>query len=259
MASTLDAALTFAAHGDWARVVPAARQALAGDPDDATAHALLALGLAHLERGREAVEAGRSAVALAPELAFAHYAHGWALLENRRPQGRRARGARSAAPRSRRRRARAPRAGADPPAAVARGARHGRGRAERRSGAPGLRESTGTRAHQSRRRRPPRPPFGTRPSPPIPTMRMRTRTAAGCCCVSRESRRHSTASGPPCDSTPTMDWARVGIIEAMKARNGLYRLILRYSMWAGSLSTRAQWFLIVGLYFGSRIRTLGAA
>ena len=82
MAPSLDAALTLAAHGDWPRVVPAARQVLAGDPDDATAHALLALGLAHLEQGREAVEAGRSAVALAPDLAFAHYAHGWALLEH---------------------------------------------------------------------------------------------------------------------------------------------------------------------------------
>jgi len=51
-------------------------------PRIATAHALLALGLAHLEQGREAVEAGRRAVALDPDMAFAHYAHGWALLEH---------------------------------------------------------------------------------------------------------------------------------------------------------------------------------
>jgi tetratricopeptide (TPR) repeat protein len=62
-------------------VVSAARQALTNEPDDALAHALLALALAHLEQGKDAVDAGRRAVALAPELSFAHYALGWALLE----------------------------------------------------------------------------------------------------------------------------------------------------------------------------------
>src|ERR687895_2632988 len=68
MSSTLAAAFAFASHGDWARVVPAAKEALASDPQHAGAHALLALGLAHLEQGREAVDAGRRAVALDPEL-----------------------------------------------------------------------------------------------------------------------------------------------------------------------------------------------
>ncbi len=43
------------------------------------------------------------------------------------------------------------------------------------------------------------------------------------------------------------------MIEAMKARNLAYRLVLRYSFWAASLSGRAQWFLIIGAYVGSRV------
>ena len=78
---TMDAALVFAQQGDWRRVVPAARQAIAADPENATAHALLALGLSHLEEGG-AVDAGRRAVALEPELSFAQYAFGWALLDS---------------------------------------------------------------------------------------------------------------------------------------------------------------------------------
>ena len=82
MTPMLDAAFTFASHDDWPRVVSAARDALASDPDEPSAHALLALGLAHLGQSREAVEAGRRAVARDPEMAFAHYAHAWALLED---------------------------------------------------------------------------------------------------------------------------------------------------------------------------------
>jgi cytochrome c-type biogenesis protein CcmH/NrfG len=78
--SMLDAAFTFAAQDDWPRVVTSAREALASQPEEASAHARLALGLANLGQAREAVEAGRCAVALDPELPFAHYAHGWALL-----------------------------------------------------------------------------------------------------------------------------------------------------------------------------------
>ena len=52
---------------------------------------------------------------------------------------------------------------------------------------------------------------------------------------------------------PTMEWARTGIIEAMKARNGPYRLILRYQLWTGSLGTRALWGFVIGFFFVSRI------
>lgn len=77
-----DEAFAFATSEDWARAVPAARKALAADPQDAYAQALLALGLAHVDQPREAVDSTRRAVALDPELWFAHYSLGWALLRN---------------------------------------------------------------------------------------------------------------------------------------------------------------------------------
>ncbi len=40
---------------------------------------------------------------------------------------------------------------------------------------------------------------------------------------------------------PMLDWAREGIVEAMKARNPIYRVILRYFLWMGRLTTTEQW------------------
>jgi len=51
---------------------------------------------------------------------------------------------------------------------------------------------------------------------------------------------------------PTFDWARVGMIEALKARYALYRLMLRYFFWMERLDSRTQWFIIIGLYLASR-------
>ena len=53
--------------------------------------------------------------------------------------------------------------------------------------------------------------------------------------------------------SPTYERARLGIIEALKARNGIYRLFLRYTLWMNSFEGRTQWFILLGLAFGSRI------
>ena len=252
MASTLDAAFTFAGHGDWPRVVPAARRALASDPENANAHALLALGLAHLDQGREAVEAGRRAVALAPELAFAHYAHGWALIEHDdfKAAERAALEALRLEP------------GPDEHALLAQvHIRQRRWQDALKTAERGLALDPEHQACSNLR---------------ALALTSMGQTAAATAVV------HQALASDPDDAyahanrgwlllresrvdealesfrsalrlDPTMDWARMGIIEAMKARSGLYRLILRYSMWVGSLSTRAQWLLIMGLYFGSRV------
>jgi Flp pilus assembly protein TadD len=56
---------------------------------------------------------------------------------------------------------------------------------------------------------------------------------------------------------PEMDWARQGIVEALKAKNPVYRLMLMYFLWMSRLSAGAQWGLIVGGWLGSRfLRTL---
>lgn len=49
---------------------------------------------------------------------------------------------------------------------------------------------------------------------------------------------------------PNLDWARAGIVEALKARHLIYRLMLRYFLWMASLSSRAQWGILLGGYFG---------
>lgn len=51
---------------------------------------------------------------------------------------------------------------------------------------------------------------------------------------------------------PTSDWARAGIVEAMKAKNPLYRWLLAYFLWAARLDRRVLWGLIVGFWFGAR-------
>ena len=52
---------------------------------------------------------------------------------------------------------------------------------------------------------------------------------------------------------PGMDWAREGIVETLKARNPIYRLLLRYFFWMGKLSNRAQWGAILGAYLLFRV------
>jgi tetratricopeptide (TPR) repeat protein len=52
---------------------------------------------------------------------------------------------------------------------------------------------------------------------------------------------------------PDLDWARRGIIEALKARHLIYRLMLRFFLWMGRQSTVAQWVVILGFIFGRKI------
>lgn len=51
---------------------------------------------------------------------------------------------------------------------------------------------------------------------------------------------------------PDFGYAQKGMIEALKASNPFYRLFLKYSFWIGNLSAKYQWFVILGLYFGTR-------
>ena len=57
---------------------------------------------------------------------------------------------------------------------------------------------------------------------------------------------------------PDNEWARAGIVEALKARNPVYAVMLRYFLWMSRLSPRARWGVILGGYFANRILT-GAA
>lgn len=52
---------------------------------------------------------------------------------------------------------------------------------------------------------------------------------------------------------PENEWAREGILEALKARYFTYSLMLRYFLWMARLSSKAQWMVILGGYFGMRL------
>ena len=49
---------------------------------------------------------------------------------------------------------------------------------------------------------------------------------------------------------PTLESARIGIVEALKSKHLIYRLMLRYFLWAAKLSKRAGIILIVCIFFG---------
>jgi tetratricopeptide (TPR) repeat protein len=51
---------------------------------------------------------------------------------------------------------------------------------------------------------------------------------------------------------PTSSYAQAGILEAMKATNPIYRLYLKYAFWMGNLTSKNQWAVIIGVYFGFR-------
>jgi tetratricopeptide (TPR) repeat protein len=52
---------------------------------------------------------------------------------------------------------------------------------------------------------------------------------------------------------PELEWARTGIVEALKARHLIYRLMLRFFLWMGRQSSVAQWVIILGFVFGRGI------
>jgi len=52
---------------------------------------------------------------------------------------------------------------------------------------------------------------------------------------------------------PNLDWAREGIVESLKARNPIYRVMLRYFFWMSRLKSKIQWLIIIGAVVGIRI------
>jgi tetratricopeptide (TPR) repeat protein len=249
--SSVHAAFAFAKNSDWARTVPAAREALAADPDNANVHALLAIALAHIEQPREAVDAARRAVALDPESSFAHYALGRALFDNDDAEG---------AERSAREALRL-----DPDAAgytllAQTFLQRSRWQEALDAATRGLEIEPDHQGCASLRAR--------------ALLHMGRSEEADA--VVRDSLAHDPENADahanrgwlllrqskPEEALesfrsalridPTFVWAREGIIEALKARKGVYRLFLRYSFWMGSLTPRARWIVIIGLFVLAR-------
>jgi tetratricopeptide (TPR) repeat protein len=51
---------------------------------------------------------------------------------------------------------------------------------------------------------------------------------------------------------PDFEWARAGIVEALKARHFVYRIFLGYIFWMSRLSPQARWGVVIGGYLGYR-------
>lgn len=52
---------------------------------------------------------------------------------------------------------------------------------------------------------------------------------------------------------PNQDWARQGIVKALKAHNPLYRPMLKYFLWMSKLAKNAGWGIIIGAYILFRV------
>lgn len=52
---------------------------------------------------------------------------------------------------------------------------------------------------------------------------------------------------------PELHWARSGILEALKARNPIYRWLLQYFFWMARMGPQLQWGVILGAYFGYQV------
>lgn len=232
---------------------PELRRALAEDPHDPYLHALLGLCLARLERKDPALAEAREAVGLAPDFGFAHYALARVLLMQDRPDE----ALRALEP-----------ALADDPEdpdyhAAAASAHLARRRwaqaleaAEEGLGwDPDHVDCTNLRATalvQLGRRdeaaaalgealaRDPEDAFTHANQGWALLHRGQPRPAAE---HFRESLRLN----------PTNEWARAGLVEAMKARNPVYAALLRYFLWMSRLSPRTQWMVVIGGVVGYNV------
>ena len=52
---------------------------------------------------------------------------------------------------------------------------------------------------------------------------------------------------------PDMEWARQGILEALRARNPVYRLVLNYFLWMSRRGKQARYAVLAGLYVLPRL------
>ena len=58
---------------------------------------------------------------------------------------------------------------------------------------------------------------------------------------------------------PTNEWARQGIVEALKARYFIYSIMLKWFLWMSKLEPRTQWIIVIAGWFGARMLRATAA
>ncbi|MEW6249469.1 MAG: tetratricopeptide repeat protein [Planctomycetota bacterium] len=236
------------------------RRGLGADPSDAEAHALLALALGELKRPADALREARLAIRLAPDLPYCHYVHA-SVLSQQDQEAEAEQAAREAV--------RLDPEDADYHALLAAILYDRRRWAESLEAA-----ETGLRCD------------------PQHVLSLNVRAMAlvklGRRTDAAETLASALAHDPHDDVThanrgwallhsgkskealeafrealrlnPQNEFAREGIIQALRARNIIYRLMLLYFLWMGRLSRRAQWGLLIGAYIGYRmLRTAAQA
>ena len=229
------------------------RRHLAGDPDDAPGHTLLALCLAALERPREAIDEAREAIRLAPDLPNAHYAHALALEAAQRydaaedaireairldPEDADNR-ALLAQLHVDRQRWRDALAAADEGLAI--DPEHGTCLNLRAHALVqlGRRDDAAETIDEALARDPEDPLTHANQG----WARLHAADYAGALEHFREALRLN----------PQLEWAREGLVEALKARYPVYGLLLRYFLWMSRLPRGTQMLVIFGGWFGMRI------
>jgi tetratricopeptide (TPR) repeat protein len=228
------------------------RQALAADPDDGYCHALLALCLCEQEKYDAATDEAKRAIGLAPDVPFSHFLMGRVLLErNHFPE------AAAAADQALR---------LDPSNADhywLRGAID----LQQRDWSAALRNAEGGLAQNPEH-------IGCNNLRALALVKLGRNAEAGATIGSalardpdnafthanqgwallhqRDHRKALEHFREALRLEPGLDFARAGLVEALKAKNPIYGLMLRYFLWMSRLSGRAQWLIILGGFFGYR-------
>ena len=229
------------------------RQSLAADPGDAYAHALLALCLAHRESFQEATDEARQAVHLAPDFSFAFYAHAQVMFDrNRFPE---ALAAINEA-------IRLDPQDADYFAVLAsihmqesrwrdalNAAEQGLQFDPEHVGCTNLRAMAMVRlGRKSEAGRTIDAALSKNPDNSV------THANQGWTLLEiGDAKKAAEHFREALRLDPQNEWARQGIIEALKAKNIIYALMLKYFLWMAKFSRRAQWLILIGGYFGNQM------
>jgi tetratricopeptide (TPR) repeat protein len=229
------------------------RAALAADPGDARAHAVLSLVLSQLDRTKQALEEAERAVGLAPDLAFCHYARAAALggAKKMTEASRAAEEAIRLEPEDADYHGQlasirlAQERWADALAAAERGL----GLDAEHEDCLGFRAvalaSLGRTAEAEDASR---QALTVSPaSAEIHATRGWTLLQAGRGGEALESFREALRLNP------NLERARRGIVEALKARSLPYRAVLRYMFWMHRIGQRGRWAFLIGLVIGIQV------
>ena len=229
------------------------RQSLASEPNDAYAHALLALCLAQREKFQDATAEAQQSIHLQPDLSFAHYAYARVLYDRTRvPEAK---------------------------AAIEEATRLDSVEADYFSLLAGIHfqecrwKEALSAAEQGLQCDP--ESIGCLNLRAMSMVKLGRRAEAGLTIDAALAKHPESApthanqgwtlleKGEPKKALehfrealrldPENDWARRGIVEALKARNIIYAVMLKYFLFMSRFSRRGQWIIILAGYFGNNI------